>query len=270
MMADDDPTPRSAFVTGAGSGIGRAVAIALARSGYGVGVFDVDADGAEATVAAIAAGGGPPCIALPGDVTSPDEVAAAVRCTVDALGPLTAAVANAGIWAPGDALAVAEDVWHRALAINATGTFHTARAAVTAMLEHGRGGSLVGIASDVGVHGSQGCAAYVASKHAVVGLFRTLALDFGPRGIRSNVVCPGFVETPLADEVFRGASDELLETRRAEIPLGRFARPQEVADMVAYLVAERSSFVNGAVLLCDGGATTGYFHTTGAGGRPGR
>src|SRR5262249_5304317 len=153
----------------------------------------------------------------------------AVRRTTDAFGPLGAAVANAGIWAPGDALAVSEDVWNRALAVNATGAFHTARAALAEMLEQRRGGALGASASDVGVQGSQGCAAYVASKHAVVGLFRTLALDFGPRGIRSNVVCPGFVETPLADDVFRDAPAERLAARQSEVPMGRFASPREVA-----------------------------------------
>ena len=126
---------------------------------------------------------------------------------------------------------------------------------------HGAG-AFVAVASDVGVQASQRCAAYVAGKHAVVGLVRSLALDFGPRGIRSNVVCPSFVETAMAEEALAGVPEHAVAARRTEVPLERFAQARQVAGAIRFLVGPDASFINGVTLLCDGGATAGYFHPT--------
>jgi NAD(P)-dependent dehydrogenase (short-subunit alcohol dehydrogenase family) len=247
------------FVTGAGSGIGRSIALALADAGWAVGVFDRDPDGAQSTVAEITRGIPDKAVCLIGDVTHATDVETAVAATVARFGPLTAAVANAGIWMPGSALDLSDEEWDRAISVNLTGAFLTARAAMKHLV--GRdGSSFVAVSSDAGVTGSQNCAAYIASKHAVIGLVRSLALDFGPRGVRSNAVCPGFVSTPLADEVFTSGSAELKAARQAEVPLGRFAEPREIGDLVAFLLSPQASFINGASILCDGGSSSGYFH----------
>lgn len=141
--------------------------------------------------------------------------------------------------------------------MNLTGTFNTARAALGHLLRD-QGGSFVAIASDVGVQGSQSCAAYVVAKHGVVGLIRSMALDFGARGIRSNAVCPGFVETPMTEEIFSQLSPDVVEARRNEVPMARFANPAEIASVVGSLVTPAFSFVNGSILTIDGGATAGY------------
>lgn len=175
-------------------------------------------------------------------MTRAADVDAAVAATVSRFGPLTAAVANAGIWMPGSVVDLSDEDWQRAISVNLTGTFITARSTMKHLIQR-PGSSFVAISSDAGVTGSQNCAAYVASKHATIGLVRSLALDFGPKGVRSNAVCPGFVSTPLADEVFQSAPAELKAAREAEIPLGRFAEPHEVGNLVAFLLSGQASFL---------------------------
>lgn len=121
------------------------------------------------------------------------------------------------------------------------------------------GGAFVEIASDGGVQGAQEGGAYCATKHGVVGLVRCLALDHGPKGIRCNAVCPGFVETPMAERIFVEMSVEERKAWEETGPLGRFARPDEVAAAVAHITSEEASYLNGAVYSLDGGATAGYF-----------
>jgi meso-butanediol dehydrogenase/(S,S)-butanediol dehydrogenase/diacetyl reductase len=120
-------------------------------------------------------------------------------------------------------------------------------------------GTFTAIASDAGLQGAVGYAAYCASKHAVVGFVRCLALDHGPQGVRSNVVCPGWVETPMADELLAVASESEIAFYRGSVPLGRFARPQEVAKAVLHLSSVEASFANGMTYSIDGGSTAGYF-----------
>lgn len=254
-----DNRPGVAVVTGAASGIGRAVVEQLLTSGWTVAALDKDGKGL-ASLAERAAG---PLLARETDIAVSSDLDRAFAETREALGAPRAVVAAAGIWTPGTVAELSDDQWSKALAVNLTGTFNTARASLEHLLAH-EGGSFVAIASDVGLQGSQGCAAYVVAKHGVVGLVRSMALDFGARGIRSNAICPGFVDTAMTEEIFSNAPVEVLDARHAEVPVGRFAAPREIAAVVESVISPAFSFVNGSALLVDGGATAGYYTPRGA------
>lgn len=254
-----DVTAQSAIVTGAASGIGQAIATTLARAGYHVGLFDRDSAGLAHTAAQIAEVGPGTSVSFVGDVTDETALSDAIASLDHARGRLVAAVASAGIWLPGTVIDTCARDWQRTVDVNLTGTFLLAKAATAVMARNGSG-RFVAIASDVGLQGSQDCAAYVATKHAVVGLVKAMALDHAGDNIRSNAVCPGFVATPMADQVFSGASFHTVNARQSEQPLGRFGRPTEIADLVEFLISDRSSFINGAAITCDGGSSAGYFH----------
>jgi meso-butanediol dehydrogenase / (S,S)-butanediol dehydrogenase / diacetyl reductase len=251
----------TAFVTGAASGIGAAVAERLAAQGDAVALFDLSEAGLAATSATIEAAGGR-ALSLPGDVTDGESVAAAVQRAVTELGPLRTVAACAGVGVAGGLLGPVTELsqadWDRTIAVNLTGVYITARHTIPELLESG-GGAFVAIASDAGVTGTQGMGAYCASKHGVVGLIRSLALDHGAEGIRSNVVCPAMVETPMADAFFAEISAAERQAWERTVPIGRFARPAEVAEVIAHLTSPQASYTNGHVYLVDGGATAGYF-----------
>lgn len=245
------------FVTGAASGIGRATAIRLARDGHAVGLCDRDRAGLRRTAAEVR-GENATAVPVEADVRDAASIASAAEIVAGELGGLSAAVASAGVWVPGDVLSVGAEGWDRAIGVNLGGVLHTAQACLPHLLEQGSGGSFVAIASDAGLWAGPGCAAYVASKHAVVGLVRSIAIDFAPRGIRANVLCPGFVDTPLAEQVFAdGAASQSKRTRA--IPVGRFASPEEIAGTVAFLLGPDASYFNGEALRCDGGIGAGAF-----------
>jgi meso-butanediol dehydrogenase/(S,S)-butanediol dehydrogenase/diacetyl reductase len=244
-----------ALVTGGGSGIGRATARDLASRGYAVGVLDISGGSAQAVVDEIEASSGR-ALALTGDVSVERDVQEAVRAVVSELGPLRVAVACAGIEVTGEVTTMNLDEWRRAFAVNVDGVMLTARAAIPAIRHHGEGGAFVAISSDAGVLGTAGWATYTATKHAVIGLIRCLALDYGPLGIRSNVVAPSFVNTPMMDRIFQGVEGERAGWEK-RIPLGRFAAPEEVARVIAHLVSDEASYTNGHVYMVDGGETAG-------------
>jgi NAD(P)-dependent dehydrogenase (short-subunit alcohol dehydrogenase family) len=243
-------------VTGAGSGIGRATAIELAARGYTVGLLDQSMAGIADTAQTITAAGGT-SQQLPANVTDADQVAAAVAELAKRHGHLDAVAACAGIEVLGDVVTVEESEWRRALDVNVTGVFLIAKHTMPLLL--GAQGAFVAVASDAGVTGAQGYSPYAASKHAVVGLSRCMALDFGARGVRSNVVCPAFVETPMADRIFANSPAEDYDFYRAAVPLGRFAQAQEVARVIAHLLSAEASYTNGMVYNVDGGSTAGYY-----------
>jgi meso-butanediol dehydrogenase / (S,S)-butanediol dehydrogenase / diacetyl reductase len=246
-----------AMVTGAGSGIGRATAARLASRGAVVALVDRDERGLEATVTLIADGGGT-ALAVASDVTDLDQVRSAVERVVSEFGSLRTVVACAGIEVVGTIPEMALEDWERVIAVNLTGVFHTARATIPRLVAAG-GGAFVAVSSDAGVQGAAGFGAYCASKHGVIGLIRSLALDHGPQGVRCNVVCPGFVETPMAERIFAGHGAEERAAWERTVPLGRFARPEEVAASIAFLTSEEAAYANGLVYVLDGGATAGYF-----------
>jgi len=172
-------------------------------------------------------------------------------------GRIDTVVSCAGILRTGLVIDMSETDWDDVIAVNLTGTFLVARHAMPWLLK--KGGSFVAVSSDAGTHGASGYSAYCASKHGVLGLVRCLALDYGPRGVRSNAICPSFVNTPMAEAAFAQAEPGEREYYERLVPLGRFAQPQEIAAVAAHLTSGDSSYVNGAAYAVDGGATAGYF-----------
>lgn len=243
-----------AFVTGAGSGIGRASARRLAERGVAVGLFDISRESAEAVAGEIESEGGQ-AIAVTGDVSKDDDVADAVAVTAERFGGVDLAAACAGIEVTGTVADLELDDWERVIAVNQTGVMLTARHVIPRMLERGSG-AFVAIASDAGVLGAAGWTPYCATKHALIGIVRCLAMDFGPKGIRSNVVCPSFVDTPMTDRIFAGIEDERPNWEQ-RVPLRRFSSPEEVANVVNHLLSSEASYTNGHVYMVDGGETAG-------------
>ncbi|MGO2139080.1 MAG: SDR family NAD(P)-dependent oxidoreductase [Leucobacter sp.] len=248
-MAQYEVADRSAIVTGAGSGIGRAVALLLAENGAKVVVQDLDAAAAEAVVAEITGAGGE-AVAVIGDAGAVEVIDETVRAA-EALAPLKIGVNNAGIGGAVGATATYSDAdWQRVIDINLSAVFRGTRAQVAHMAQHG-GGAIVNIASILGSVGSAGSPAYVASKHAVVGLTKTAALENAALGVRVNSVGPGYVDTPLLKNTDEAARAALI----AKHPMGRLGRAEEIAHMVAFLASDAASFVTGSYHLVDGGYT---------------
>ncbi|MCA9880759.1 MAG: glucose 1-dehydrogenase [Thermomicrobiales bacterium] len=242
---------KSALVTGAASGIGRASAIALAQAGATVVVADIDDEGGSATVRQVTNDGDEACF-VHADVSREEEVASLVAATVARYGHLDCAVNNAGISARGELThELTAEVWSRVLALNLTGVWLCLKHEITQMLEQGGGGAIVNMASVAGLVGGT-TSVYVASKHGVVGLTRQAALEYAPRGIRVNAVCPGVIQTPMVDRAF-AARPGLEEQWRAAEPIGRLGAAEEVAAAVVWLCSDAASFVTGVALPVDGG-----------------
>ena len=240
-----------AFITGASSGIGRATAMAFARAGADVMVVDVLGDGGHQTVAAVQELGRR-AVFVRCDVSRDDDVRHAVRDTIEAFGRIDFAFNNAGI--EGQQAATADctpENWDRVIGINLKGVWLCMKYQIPQMLGEG-GGAIVNCSSIAGLVGFQGIPAYVASKHGVVGLTRTAALEYSKSNIRVNAVCPGVIQTPMIDRFTHGEAAIRKQLVEGE-PVGRVGRPEEVADAVLWLCSERASFVTGHALAVDGG-----------------
>ena len=245
-----------ALITGGASGIGRATALAFAAEGAKLIVADMNEDGGQQTAHMITENGGEAAF-LRVDVTQAAETEAMIAKAVESYGRLDCAFNNAGIsgaGAGGGLRALTADYpderWHRVIAINLTGVWLCMKYELQQMLAQG-GGAIVNTASVAGLVGLPYGSAYVASKHGVVGLTKTAALEYAKQGIRVNCVCPGYIETPMTAA---GMSDPERRTHMvASEPIGRVGQPEEIAASVAWLCSDAASFVTGHSMVVDGG-----------------
>ena len=245
-----------AIVSGAASGMGAATAIKLAARGAKVTLFDLNEEGLAKTAQIIEANGGE-CLKVVGSVASESDSKLAVDSTIKTFGHLNTSVACAGIVKFGTVLETSLTEWEDVLRVNLTGVFLLAKHSMEHLINSK--GSFCAISSDNGRMASQGIAAYNVSKHGVLGLIRSLAVDHGSQGVRSNAVCPGPVNTPMMQKVIAGENQPDTSGWTSMIPLGRFAEPNEIANVIAHLTSDEASYTNGLVYMVEGGSSAGYY-----------
>jgi 3-oxoacyl-[acyl-carrier protein] reductase len=224
-----------------------------------VAILDRDAAGAARAAEEVTAAGAS-ALGLGVDVAREDQVVAAMAQTIERFGRLDVLFANAAIHRFGSVLATSPEAWDELLGVNLRGVYLAARAALPAMLDQGAG-VIVATSSDCAVRTCADSAAYVTSKHALIGLIRSIAVDFGPRGIRANVVVPGVTDTPGLHQWYSAEGHDPatgIAKAAAISPLGRIGQAREVAEAVAFLCSDRASFMTGEVLTVDGGMTVTY------------
>jgi len=244
-----------AIVTGGTSGIGRDTAILFAKSGAKVVVAGRRETEGEETIDLIRAGGGEGLF-VQTDVSKSAEVQALVQKTVAKFGRLDIAFNNAGVegnWIP--IIEQSEEDWNRTIDINLKGTWLCLKYEIQQMLKQGSGGAIVNMSSVAGFIGSAGAATYSASKHGVLGLTKSAALETASRGIRVNAICPAVIETPMGERLF--GEPEFKKFALSLHPIGRFGKPMEVAEAVLFMCSDRASFMTGQSLGLDGGFLAG-------------
>jgi NAD(P)-dependent dehydrogenase (short-subunit alcohol dehydrogenase family) len=241
-----------ALVTGGGLGIGRAAAQIFAREGAAVVICDVDSRAGEDTLASLRQSGSRGSF-FRADVSDEAQVASLVRHCTDTFGRLDCALNNAGITGPASPLHhMALEDWSRTLSINLTGVFLCMKHEIPVMQSQG-GGAIVNVASGSGVIATPGLAHYCASKHGVLGITKTAAVENARTGIRINAICPGSTDTPALRAAMRQAP-QVEKMVMASLPGGRLGRPEEIAEAAVWLCSDRASFVSGESMLIDGGA----------------
>jgi NAD(P)-dependent dehydrogenase (short-subunit alcohol dehydrogenase family) len=242
-----------AIITGGASGIGRATALLFAREGASVAIVDINAELGVSAVNEIEAAGGR-AILISCDVTRSEPCRQAVAQTVAAFGGLDILFNNAGIIRRADVLTTTEDEWDRVMDVNVKSIFLMSKYAIPQMEKRG-GGAIINAGSGWGLKGGGKAVAYCASKGAVTNMTRAMAIDHGGRNIRVNAVCPGDTDTPMlrSEAQQLGRPEEQFLADAAGRPLGRYARPEEIAATVLFLASEAASYVTGAALVVDGG-----------------
>lgn len=239
------------IITGAAMGIGAALAAAVVAAGARVGLIDINP-----AVHDVAGRLGDRALDRTGDVTDKHVIDATVAAVQERFGRIDGLVNNAGLVVNGTALTIRDEEWDRAMAINLTAPLMWIRAVLPHMLAQGSG-SIVNVASVIGMRGRANGVAYIAAKAGLIGLTRSVALDFGPRGIRCNAVSPGVVETEMFADYARlnpGAREAML----AKSYTGRLGRGEDIAEACIHFLSSRSSFTNGAELIVDGGMTSTF------------
>jgi len=245
-----------AIITGGAMGIGQATARLFAAEGAAIVIGDIAAEAAQEMVESLLTSGAQ-AVAYPVDVRRPDQVEQLIEEAVETFGGVDILVNNAGVALAKSTTETSLEEWERLLAINLTGPWLCARAAIPAMIRRG-GGAIVNVASNAGLVGFPNLAAYCASKGGLVQLTRAMALDCAPHQIRVNAICPGHTRTPMGDGFVAAQADPeafVNEFINVQHPIGRMAEAEEVAQAVLFLASEDSSFITGSILAADGGYT---------------
>ncbi|MCI8520816.1 MAG: 3-oxoacyl-[acyl-carrier-protein] reductase [Clostridia bacterium] len=239
---------RTAVITGSGRGIGKAIALKLAANGANIVINDIpSSDYADETCEEIKALG-VDAIVVKGDVRKKDDVEALISAAIEKFGKIDIFVNNAGITRDGLMIRMNEEDWDLVMDINLKGSFNCIKAVARPMMKQ-RSGSIINIASIVGVMGNAGQANYVASKAGLIGLTKTTAKEFASRGIRCNAVAPGFIRSAMTDVL----TDEVKQQYFNAIPLGKFGETDNIADVVVFLASDMSQYVTGQTINVDGG-----------------
>jgi NAD(P)-dependent dehydrogenase (short-subunit alcohol dehydrogenase family) len=247
---------KAAVVTGGALGIGQAACGLLAERGASVAILDWDEKAGNETCDAVIAKGGKAMFAKV-DVADPAAVEGAVQKAKATFGRIDALVVSAGIQRYGTAVSTPDSQWDEVMNVNLRGAWNAARSVIPILLENG-GGTIVNVSSVQALASQQNVLAYTVSKHGLLGLTRSIAMDFAKKNIRANAVCPGTVDTPMLEWAASLDPDpgSVYEACNRMHPLGRIAKPREIAEVVAFLAHETSSFVTGAVWTVDGGLLT--------------
>ncbi len=249
-------TDRTALVLGGSSGIGRACAFALAADGAAVVVADVDDAGGEQTVADVTAEGGKAAF-LHTTIMEEASVAGAVRFTTDTFGGLNILVTSVA-GRPPEELRGTSDGWKYMVDLFQTGPYYASRQALPTIVESGSG-SIIHVASIAGIRGSLigdvDTTAYPTAKHGVLGLTKSLALHYGPKGVRANAICPGYIKTPATKQIYEADTDGSYVRDKLRVPLERWGRPEEIGSVAAFLASDEASYISGQVIVVDGGMT---------------
>jgi len=245
---------KGVLITGGGSGIGQAVCLAFAREGADVAVVDISLEGAEATAQEVREIGRK-AVALQVDVSNPTAVQEMVNQATAALGEVDILVNSAGVREIIPFLQLPFTEWQRVIAINLTGTFLCSQAVAQYLVAQGRGGKIVNLASVAGLMAVPNRAAYVSSKHAVVGLTKEMAMELADKNIQVNAVAPGVVRTSMTESYFD--KPDILASLRKAHPAGRWAQPEEIANLILFLASPEAEFITGATFPIDGGFSAG-------------
>jgi 3-oxoacyl-[acyl-carrier protein] reductase len=237
------------IVTGAARGIGLATALKFAREGALVALCDVDQAAVDGAVEEVRQAGGE-ALGFVVDVTRPATIRAMVDAVMQKYGRIDVLVNNAGIVQDAQLLKMSEVQFDNVIDVNLKGTYNCTKAVADIMVQQGSG-VILNASSIVGIHGNFGQTNYAASKFGVIGMVKTWARELGRKGVRANAVCPGFVETTILSSI----PEKVLDAMRARVPLGRLAKPEEIANTYAFLASDEASYINGAVIEVSGGAT---------------